>query len=222
MEPLERIGLVDLDGDGAALVEVVERFDLAQPRLRFSMVAPRAVACTFPRGRDALRAWARAHDCRVDDARLDALDFNVAADDFLDEGVRRLGPLRLTYLVGLTSARVAFAADDELRYDYLSVGRDDVSLISIADLELLATKAKRPLPMAIAHAVLSVLLSDLAELELHDEPRDHPCLFDVHTQRLALVDSLREPAVHDDCLEQMAEPLRQAAAKLVDTLSRWT
>jgi hypothetical protein len=215
-----RIGLLDLGAWVSGLPKLLTVLNKAQTRFAF-LELQTPVPVGLIKTKIPLTEWAELHlGKKLSAADKRDLTRNMLAEEFyfFAESVRV--ERGLDFVMGLTSAMIAFLDEGSPCWNFYAAGEGKVALISTFDLREYATEAERPFEAAVGMLVVGqVLATRNDDLDYHRKSRG--CMFDFNEKRDSLVKSIKAMRIENVCLEKIKDDGdRKAAIALVNALSK--
>jgi hypothetical protein len=212
-----RVGVWDINAHAGLLYRVFESANRKQKLFKFHPVEATApIEITAPCGR--AREMARASGFKGDDSDLEN---NTFVGELWNVGPTIAATLRVDFLVIVLAAMLMDYDEDNngkqtLDWNYFSLSQKNVVIASAYDLRDYAKQVKRPFEACLAALIFAQLLSEMFDLEAHEETRG--CLSDYCENRADLMLSLRGISLCKDCLEKIPNPSRSSVVSVLDAI----
>lgn len=215
-----KVGIWDLGVHAGFLPKLIERLNVEQPVFTFFKIQA-AIPAGLISQPVRVAAWLRHNLGRsLKKSERDEIENNVIAEDFFKRAEEVRSDLGVDHLVGATPSMVALAEDNMIYWNHFAASFGRTGLVSGYELHDFASKANRPLEVAVAYLAIGELLVSLnRRLDYHD---DTGCLFDYNESRISIVKSLKNPRIEDDCLYRMLPSYRAASVQLMNTLQTYS
>ena len=216
------VALWDLDAGVSGLSQLIEPLNSAQTAFTFfDFRAPVPAGLVIKSNMFA--KWARKRLGKlIPEADQGNIKNNFMFDDFhkFAKVVReRIG---VDYLVGITQYMLAWKEQDKVYWNYFTTYDGRIIMVSAFDMRRYAKRAGRPVEAAIAGLAVSQLLQILNRKLAFHENRTKPCMFDFNEDRDSIARALKHPRIDPECLDQMNQPYREAAEKIVAFLKNYS
>ena len=216
-DAVKTVAIWDLDARIGFLPDEVKKLNTVQGAFTF-FVLQAAVPAGLVSTPVRVAEWARESGVLFDQSDLEVLELNVIADDILPRAQVLRRDTGVDMLIGLAAKPIAFTGPEGPHWNYFTVGNREVGLMSVCDLRTFAEKAGRPFATAVAMVLLAQVLAQVSPLEYHEESHGSPCLFDFNEERVTIVNNIKRPSIHPDCLAKIPTIYRSAAAAMIEAL----
>jgi hypothetical protein len=218
--PKKTIGILDLGAWLSGLPKLSKVLSDAQTLFTFVEIqAP--VPAGLLKQSSVIEKWASEKASKpLSKAQKESLTGNVIADEFFRVSDDFRESMRVDYIVGVCSARIADITDGEPEWNLFSTASQDGHslLVSVADLREFASKAKRPFEAVLGANIVAQLLAMIDEdTGYHD---DIGCIFDYNEKRESIVSSMKTISICDECRKAMKSTLRDAAVAMANALKK--
>jgi len=217
-DTVKTVAIWDIDAQVGFLPDEVKKLNEAQSAFTF-FVLQAAVPAGLVSTPARIAEWARKINPNINLDDLQSIQLNVIVDDVFPRALKLREDAGVEMLVGIVAKPLAFTDANGPHWNYFSFGvPDGVSLISTRDLRQFAQLANREFATAVAFVLIGQILATVSPLQFHEKSHGSPCLFDFNRRRESIVDNIKHPEIHPDCLAKIPIAYRSAAVALVKTL----
>jgi hypothetical protein len=218
-----RVGIWDIDAYAGFLFRVLERLNKNQRLFEFSRIE-----ATVPMGLtlsgERTRQIVRRHHGKYKDPDIAN---NVLADDIF----KVAKPVKATLDIDVLTCVVApmimaylkkSEGDSEngIGWNFFSVSRKELIIVSAYDLRAYAKKARRPFEAAMSVLVFAAVLAAVfPDVGFHDETR--ACIMDYCDNRDDIVKMLRKLVLCKESWQEIPEHAHDSVRKILDTIREY-
>jgi hypothetical protein len=213
------IGLWDLDANIGQLPEIIKVLNAAQPALTFFHLQGVPLSSGLIGRPELVADWlADRLDRKPTKKERAEIGDNLYANEFYEISSNVRKSVGVDYLVGITSYMIASEDDEQVYWNLFADWYGRLVLVSTYGLREYATKADRPIEVALA--MLFVAAASVAmnrRLDYHDD-EDTGCLLDRNMSRDNIVESLRQLKIDEACLRKFDRKNREPTLAMLEAL----